>query len=307
MLKVKIVSTRVRTAGWCRTQPEALGDVVAHPATDCRARRWCGQHQPGDQQRAGGHEARLGEERPGHRRPRTGRPDRRTDQLVDRDEAGLEPGVGDRQVLARDQHRQQRARRVVGEHLGGRRAGRARPAPPAPRPVGDDRQGEQHQDHRPDQVDDDHDQAAVEPVRQGPGAPGRRAAAAATAAAPPARPGTGRGSGRPPAAARGQRDPVAEVAQPRRGQQPAEAVAQPAGDERLDQAAHKVRRLRPPPERRQVVFARWRRRMTRVSAIAPPTRPSAPRRPRPGRPPSVRGTADAAARAPMPSPGTSTA
>ena len=70
-----------------------------------------GQPQPGDHDDGEQHDDRLRGERDELAEREQERADRRRGELVDRDEAGLQPGVGDRQVVAVDQHRQQRARR----------------------------------------------------------------------------------------------------------------------------------------------------------------------------------------------------
>ena len=100
MLKVKIVSTRVRTAAWCSThrKPSAMSwrrcDSVSGVSGVVR------QREARDQHRAEQHEHGLDRERPGHAHGEQRRTDRRPDQLVDGDEAGLEPRVGDGQVVA---------------------------------------------------------------------------------------------------------------------------------------------------------------------------------------------------------------
>ena len=71
-----------------------------------------------------------------------------------------------REVVARDEHRQQGVRGVVGEHLG-RPEHEERDQHEADGDCpGDDRRRDHAEHHRPDDVDDDHEQPTVEPIRE---------------------------------------------------------------------------------------------------------------------------------------------
>src|SRR6476469_7100360 len=112
MLNVKIVSTSVLTAAWWRTHrtPSAISRLIALAG---RAAAPCA-----------GSRTRLMSSAPaatrtawpmnGHADREQRGPQRRADELVDGDEARLDAGVGDGEVVAPDEHRQQGVRRVVG-------------------------------------------------------------------------------------------------------------------------------------------------------------------------------------------------
>ena len=112
MLKMKMVSTSVRTAGVVQHPAEALGDVVpqmrGRSAVARAVRRAARRGRPARPR------ARPARPAPpnGQAAPtaNSARADRRPGELVERDEAGLQPGVGEREVVARHQHRQQRLR-----------------------------------------------------------------------------------------------------------------------------------------------------------------------------------------------------
>ena len=84
------------------------------------------------------------------------------------------------------------------------------------------------------QVGHDDDPAAVEPVGEHARRTGRRAGRAGTAAPPRARPGTGRGLRGDQQRTGGDRHAVAEVADPGRGEQPAEPGAEAGRQHGLD-------------------------------------------------------------------------
>ena len=71
------------------------------------------------QQRTGDEQHHLRGERPGDAHREQERADRRAGELVDDDVSAHDPGVRDAQVGGLDDHRQQRVRRRVDEHLGG--------------------------------------------------------------------------------------------------------------------------------------------------------------------------------------------
>ena len=136
--------------------------------------------------------------RPAARRARRRRPGRRTarpcpaanrnapiggpDELVDGDEAGHDPGVGDAEVALVDQHRQQRAGGGVGEDLGRPEQEHRDQHQPDVHVAGDDGAHEHGQHDRPrSQVHDDHHQPPVEPVGDARRRTARRAATAAAA------------------------------------------------------------------------------------------------------------------------------
>jgi hypothetical protein len=91
MLKVKMVSTRVRTAAWWRTQRKPLGDVVAQVAALRGVAPVPGQRDAQHEQRAEGDDGGLRTEGPGRADREQRGPQRRAGELVDRDEAGLQP------------------------------------------------------------------------------------------------------------------------------------------------------------------------------------------------------------------------
>ena len=145
--------------------------------------------------------------RPGRRTAPPSRPTNRNapsggaDELVDGDEAGHEPGVGDAEVGLVDQHRGQGAGGGVGEDLGrAEREDRTSTSQMLTSPVTID-DAEEGEDDRTDQVDDDDDQAPVEPVGERAGAQPEAAATAAAKQPRRARP-AGCASARRPAAAR---------------------------------------------------------------------------------------------------------
>ena len=98
MLKMKIVSTSVRTAGVTRGPPDALGDVASEmlPLRGIPTVRR--QPHAGHQHGAEGDQAGLCAERPQRADGEQGRADRRPGELVERDEPGQHPGVGGRQI-----------------------------------------------------------------------------------------------------------------------------------------------------------------------------------------------------------------
>ena len=268
-LKMRMVSTSVRTAAWCRTQrtPSAMScrmcvvcssvrcggsairEISTAPAATSTASAANGQRLPDGEQE---------------------RPQRRADQLVDGDEPGHDAAVRQRQVVALHQHRHQRARRVVGERLRGAQQEHRDEHEPDGGDV--ERHGgrEQQQDQGAQRVDGDDQPPPVQPVRHRPGPQPEQ-------------------QRRQPLEQRGQRDEervvgprrhqqrtgreddaVAEVRAPRRGQQPPEPGAQPARDDGVDDPAHKGETVR--------------RRTVRITLDCLPRRGTRRRTPRPARP-----------------------
>ena len=110
-LKVRITSARVRTGGVAHQPADAVGDVAGATWVPSRSRPRAGGWRPGDRARPPAPRRRPGSTN-GSAMPAANRnaPERRPDQLVERDGAGHQPGVADAEVLAPDQHRQQGAR-----------------------------------------------------------------------------------------------------------------------------------------------------------------------------------------------------
>ena len=100
-------------------------------AASCGSRPWAGSDDPGHQQHAGGDQDGLGDERPGQAGGEQGRPDRRAGELVERDEPGLQPGVGDAPGRRGAPASGSASRRCCRRRP---RRWRAGPAPPAPWP-----------------------------------------------------------------------------------------------------------------------------------------------------------------------------
>ena len=98
---------------------QALGDVVADVGVVVLPARCGGNEMREISSGAGADEHGVGGERQRLPDREQQRAERRPDQLVHRDEPGLDAGVGQRQVVAVDEHRHERARRVVRERLGG--------------------------------------------------------------------------------------------------------------------------------------------------------------------------------------------
>ena len=193
MLKMKIVSTSVRTAAWCRTQrnPSAMscahrGSSVPGRAAVRRAARPAtpaARRQPPAPPGSANGQAAPGREQ--------GRADRRAGELVERDEAGLQPGVGDARGRRGAPASAAACWRCCRRTPRPCRAGTARPARPAIVTVaGDHRPTQQRRARRPRQQVGGHDDAAG-------GRAGRRAT-------PAYRPNTQR---RQPLQQRGQRRP----------------------------------------------------------------------------------------------------
>ena len=146
---------------------QALGHLVrasARRSPDGRVVR-LRVHDAGDQQRA---EARTRRRRrrtagPSRSANRSG-PDRRREQLVGEQHAAREPGVGDAQVLAPDEPRQDALAADVGERLGRpeheQRDEHDRDADAA----GDDRRREEREDGARTRLTDGHEPDAVDPV-----------------------------------------------------------------------------------------------------------------------------------------------
>jgi hypothetical protein len=195
------------------------------------------QRDPRHQDHAGGDEDSLGRERRGGAGGEQCRPDRWAGQLVERDEPGLQSGIGQREIVAVYQHRGQRRRRVVGEDLGRGQQRQRQQRPDHRNRTGDDRDGQHGQDHGTDGVGGDHDPPPVEPIGQH-----TRVQAEQQRRRPPEQGGQ-RDQERVVGQRRHQQRPgrdretIAEIRRPRRGQQPPVAGPQPGRHERLDDLA----------------------------------------------------------------------
>ena len=223
---------------------DALGDVGddVRPVRGLRPVRWQldARHHDGAEH----DERRLGRERqrlPGGEQDGA---DRRSDELVDGDEPGLDAGVRDGEVVAVHEHRHERARRVVGERLGGAEQEHRDQDERDRRDVGEDGGRQQHEHHGAHEVDRDDEPPPVEPVgeRAGPQAEQQRR-----------QPLQQRGerdeervlrAGRHEQRSGGDDDAVAEVRRPRRREQPPEPAAEPGRHHDVDDPAHKGERLR---------------------------------------------------------------
>ena len=104
--------------------------------------------------------------------------------------------------------------------------------------AGDDRRREEPEDDGSGDVEDDRDRAPVQPVRGRPGPQAedqRRRDLDEVRHRDEERVARLRGDEQ---RARGERDPVAEVAEDRGREQPAEALSEPRGSDRFDQRGH---------------------------------------------------------------------
>jgi hypothetical protein len=197
------------------------------------------------QQRAHRDQHRLPDERPRHADGEQRRANGRSDELVDRDEPGLDPSVGEGKVLAPHEHRQERLRGVVGEDLR-RPEHEERDQDDGDRDrSGHDRRGDQRQDAGANHVDGDDEHPPVQPVgqRAGKQAEEQRRQPLDEGGQGHEKRVTGlRGDEQRPG---GDRDPVAEVADPGRPEEPPESDAQPLRSHGGDDAAHRQARLAP--------------------------------------------------------------
>ena len=170
MLKVKIVSTSVRTRHGAARPAEARPRCRAAPPLRARGprrrARAARSATPAATPQRDQHS--LTDERPGPRRRRTAphRSAAPTSWLTVM-KPDLEPRVRDREIVPADEHRQQRARRVVAEDLGRAEHERARRAPaPTDARAGGDRQADEHDQHAgAEQVGRHDDEPAVDAGR----------------------------------------------------------------------------------------------------------------------------------------------
>ena len=119
-----------------------------------------------DQQRAEREARRVRGEREGHADDEQEGAHRRADELVREDVRALQPRVGRPEVLALYEVRDQRAPRGIGEGLGGAHREQRHEHDRDLDGTGGDRDGEDGQDDRPDDVDRGHHPASVEAVRR---------------------------------------------------------------------------------------------------------------------------------------------
>ena len=177
-------------------------------------------------------------ERPDHPDGEQERPDGWADDLVGQQVAALQPGVSQAQIRGSDEHRQQRRRRGVGEHLADAQGQHCDEDDADGHLAGGDRQAQQREDHGSSCVGGDDQAAAVDPVGHGAGVQAQQE---------PGQPLGDRGQRDQHGAAGqgcdqqgtgGQHDPVAEVADPARGQQPPEAATHPGRRHQLRNPAH---------------------------------------------------------------------
>ena len=242
MLKMKIVSTRVRTAAWCSTQrkPSAMSCrmcVPARPASRAVRR----QDDPRHQHRAERHDHRLRAERPGGADGEQRRTQRRAGQLVDRDEA--------RSAAARSRSpgRPGPPASAAASASCCRRTPRRCPARTAPTstPAIDtwsvatasvstaSTAARARSTHH-------HDQAPVQPVGQRPGDQPEQQRRQPLHRRRERHQERVVGQRRDQQRAGGERDAVAEVGRPRRGEQPPEADAEACRRGDFGKAAHKA-------------------------------------------------------------------
>ena len=203
MLKVKIVSTSVRTAAWCRTQrnPSAMSWRMRLPRPG--SRRCAGQHDAGHQHGAQGRPARPGS------RTASAMPAAKSAAPIGGPASWLtvmKPVCSRELASARSsrwhQHRQQRARGVVREDLGGAEQEERHQHHRDRHRAGDDRRRSAAPARGAQQVDGDDDQPAVQAVGERAGVQAEQQRRQPLQQRGQRRPGTGRGSGRRPAAGR---------------------------------------------------------------------------------------------------------
>ena len=235
-----MVSASVRTAALPHVHAEALDDVAPHVRRRRGRPAARGSRIRATSTRPERDADGLRHERPRHPGGEQRRADRRPDELVRREQAGHQPGVADPQVLAWRPPSAAACRRRC------RRTPRRCPS--------SEHRDQDDRDARPGRVTsaavstastaarsqvaaiDDH--AAGRCGRPARPRRGRTAATAAAAAAPPSATSNGslvcEATSSGPAASR---DAVAEVADPRRADQPAERRAHASREHGLDQSA----------------------------------------------------------------------
>ena len=194
--------------------------------------------QSADQQGAEGEARGVGSERDRRAGDEQERADRRRDQLVDPEERAGHPRVRRGQVLARHDPGQEAALGDVGERLGGAQQEQRAEDERDVHVAGDDRRREEPEDHRSRDVEDDRDRAPVQPVGGGAGPQAeeqRRRDLDEVGHRDEERVAR---LGGDEERARGEGDPVAEIAEDRGREQPAEALSEPRGSDRFDQRGH---------------------------------------------------------------------
>jgi hypothetical protein len=181
---------------------------------------------------------RLDQERPRHPRGEQGGADRRADELSAGEKAGHESGVADAEVLVGDDHRQQRAGGRVGEHLRGPQERHRTEHDGDAHRSGQQRYGQQAQDRGAQQIAGHDDALPVDAVGQHPGIQAEQQPGQALEQT------RQRHEQRVPGLRSDQqragREPhsVAEVADPRRTDQPAKRGAHPSGQHSFKQPSH---------------------------------------------------------------------
>ena len=233
-----MVSASVRT-GLC-SQTQRIPSRISATMPSARSTGCLGagrQHHPRHQDHAERDQHRLGHERQHGAQGEQRGADRRPDQLVGGQSPGEDPGVRDPEVALVDQHRQQRRRRGVGERLGGAEQEHRDQDHRHVGPAGHDREAEQPDHDHPDAVGGHHQPTPVEAVGLHPGVQAEQQPRQ------PLQERRERDQGRVVGArgdqqrAGGERDAVADVAGPRRRQQPAEGGAEACGDDGLDESS----------------------------------------------------------------------
>jgi hypothetical protein len=169
-----------------------------------------------------GHADHLRGERPGHARREEEGPERRADELVGGEEPRLQALVAGAEIGGRNERGQERLLRGVGEDLGDAVEEHRREHHGDADGPGGDEDAQHGDDHGPDRVGDHDDEAAVQPVGQ---------RAGPEAEQEPRQPLEHRGErdqecalglGRDEQGPGGERDAVADVAGPGRGDEPPE-------------------------------------------------------------------------------------